>query len=180
MRLSHKLGIALAILALAISVSATPIALTTSLTLPPANAGDGTIQTWLIGVINTYNTVHGTSLSTAVVGSHPDVKVNQGGSAPSGYPTFGAGLLSIDLPANLNDYLVLHWGGSGGGVYQAFDLTTIPETLDTFNAPGRNGLSSYSFYGEAIRPPVPEPSTLLTLGSGILGLAGLARKRLFR
>ena len=27
--------------------------------------------------------------------------------------------------------------------------------------------------------PTPEPSTLLTLGSGILGLVGLARKRLF-
>ena len=27
--------------------------------------------------------------------------------------------------------------------------------------------------------PTPEPSTLLTLGSGLIGLAGLARKRLF-
>ena len=27
--------------------------------------------------------------------------------------------------------------------------------------------------------PVPEPSTLLTVGSGLIGLAGLARKRLF-
>lgn len=56
-----------------------------------------------------------------------------------------------------------------------------------------NGPDNYSFWshdgsgynveyiggGAASASPTPEPSTLLTLGSGLIGLAGLARKRLF-
>jgi len=165
-----------AVILLSLCASATPITLNSGVPPQPANAGDGTIQAWLIQAINNYNSVHGTTLSTASVGAHPDVKVNQGASAPAGYPTFGANTLSITLPANLNEYLVFHWGGQGGGVYQAFDLSTIPEGSDTFTAPGRNGLSFYSFYGQAA--PVPEPGTLALLGSGMLGLAGVLRRKL--
>jgi PEP-CTERM motif len=165
-----------AVILLSLCASATPITLNGGVAPQPANAGDSTIQAWLIQTIMAYNTAHGTNLSTASVGAHPDVKVIQSGSAPPGYPTFGANTLSITLPANLNEYLVLHWGGSGGGVYQAFDLTTIPELSDTFLAPGRNGLSFYSFYGTVA--PVPEPGTLALLGSGLVGVAGLLRRRL--
>ena len=165
-------------LLLSVSASATPITLNGGVAPQPSNAGDGTIQAWLIQAINNYNTAHGTNLSTASVGSHPDIKVNQADIPPTGYPSFGAGTLSITLPANLNQYLVFHWGGPGGGVYQAFDLTTIPETSDTFTAPGRNGLSFYSFYGQASPAPVPEPGTMALLGSGILGLAGVLRRKI--
>lgn len=164
-----------AVILLSLCASATPITLNGGVPPQPANAGDGTIQAWLIHSIMAYNTSHGTNLSTASVGPHPDVKVIQGATPPPGYPAFGANTLSITLPANLNEYLVLHWGGPGGGVYQAFDLTTIPELSDTFLAPGRNGLSFYSFYGEVA--PVPEPGTLALLGSGLLGAAGLLRRR---
>ena len=177
--LNYSRNVLLALIAgvlLSISASATPITLNAGVPPQPANAGDGTIQAWLIQAINNYNSVHGTTLSTASVGAHPDVKVNQGASAPAGYPTFGANTLSITLPANLNEYLVFHWGGQGGGVYQAFDLSTIPEGSDTFMAPGKNGLSFYSFYGQAA--PVPEPGTLALLGSGMLGLAGVLRRKL--
>jgi len=161
---------------LSISASATPITLNAGVLPQPANAGDGTIQAWLIQAINNYNSVHGTTLSTASVGAHPDVKVNQAASAPAGYSTFGANTLSITLPANLNEFLVLHWGGKGGGVYQAFDLNTVSEGSDTFTAPGKNGLSFYSFYGESA--PVPEPGTLALLGSGMLSFAGVLRRKL--
>lgn len=168
-----------AVILLSICVSATPITLNAGGPPQPANAGDGTIAAWLIKSINTYNTVHGTDLSTASVGFHPDIKVDQGDEwVPAGYPKFGANTLSINLPANQNEYLVLHWGGKGGGVYQAFDLTTFPEVSDTFLAPGKNGLSFYSFYGNAAPAAVPEPGTMVLLGSGMLGLASVLRRKL--
>jgi len=166
------------VILLSLCASATPIALNSGVAPQPANAGDATIQAWLIQVINNYNTAHGTHLPVAPVTPHPDLKVNQGTTPPPRYPPFGANTLSITLPANLNEYLVLHWGGPRGGVYQAFDLTTIPETSDTFFAPGHNGLSFYSFYGTVA--PVPEPGTLALLGSGLLSAAGLLRRRLAR
>jgi hypothetical protein len=157
---------------------ATPVQLPSS--PQPSNAGDGTIQTWLIAMITDYNTTHDPDLPTAPVGATPDIKVNQNDTPPSGYPSFGAGITSITLPGNLNDYLVLHWGGPGGGTFQAFDLTTTPEVSDIFTAPGQNGLSSYAFYGEGESAPVPEPATMLLLGSGLIGLAAYGRKKFFR
>jgi PEP-CTERM motif len=166
-----------AILWLSICASATPITLNSGHYPQPSNAGDGTIANWLIKAINTYNHAHGTHLSTASVGAHPDIKVDQWVWAPAGYPTFGSHTVSISLPANRNEYLVLRWGGHDGGVYQAFDLTTFPEALDTFRAPGRNNLAFYSFYGEAAPAAVPEPGTMALFGSGLVGLAGVLRRK---
>jgi hypothetical protein len=159
---------------------ATPIELASVPFSDLGDAGDGTVQAWLIATIQSYNTAHGTDLPTAPVGAHPDIKVNTGDSAPPGYPSFGSNTLSITLPGNLNDYLVFHWGGPGGGTFQAFDLTTTPEASDTFTAPDKYGLSFYSFYGEGDSASVPEPATMLLLGSGLLGLAAYGRKKFFK
>jgi hypothetical protein len=151
---------------------ATPIPL--PFTVAPSNDGDGTIQAWLIGLINDYNSANGTNLPTNVVGATPDLKVVSGDTPPSPYPSFGANTLSITLPGDTYDYLVLRWGGPGGGVYQPFQLITFPEVSDTFLAPGQNGLSSYAFYGPT--PSVPEPYAMLLLGAGLVGLIGFRRK----
>ncbi len=165
------------ILLLSIAASATPITLNGGGQPQPSNAGDGSIATWLAKAINTFNQVHGTALSTASVGLHPDIKVDQGGWAPAGYPKFGPNTLCIGLPANQYEYLVLHWGGKNGGVYQAFDLATFPSAFDFFEAPARNGLGFYSLYGKATPAAVPEPGTMVLLGSGMLGLARFLRRK---
>jgi len=171
---------------------ATPIPLPSS--GDPANAGDDTIQTWLKACIDLYNAVNDPNLSKDSVGAHPDIKVNYiGGPAgippsgpPPGYPTFPQGTLGITLPGNLNDYLVLHWGGPPDVRHDyAYDLTTYPEEWDTFISPtqpnGKQyGLSFYSFYGDDPPAQVHEPATMFLLGSGLIGLAGYGRKKFFK
>ncbi len=135
----------------------------------PSNAGDGTIQTWLIASINIYDTTHDPNLSTDAVSAHPDIKVIKGDpTAPLAYLTFPTGVLSITLPDDLNDHFVLHWGGPGVGSYPTFDLTTTPEELDTFY--GGGGESSAIMV-------VFESALILLLGSGLL-VFGLWRWRM--
>ena len=157
------------LVALTMAVSATPVLLNTT-PLPGTQAssqGDAVVAAWL-------NSLAGTSFTGS------DVSVNNNNTgAPTGYPNFGPNTNPITLPVGDYDYLVLHWGGSGGGVDYAYDLTACADGSTFTFAPldGRNnGLSSYRFYGP--NGSVPDTgSTLALLGLGVC-LIGAAKRRL--
>jgi hypothetical protein len=63
-----------------------------------------------------------------------------------------------------------------GSTVRVFFRETIPET---FTGPGQFEIDRVSLTAEAASP-VPEPTTFLLLGSGLIGLAGYGRKKFFR
>ncbi len=148
-------------------------------TTDPANAGDSTVGTWLYNVANAAGSPY--NVGIASIGSSPDLKVNQGDTAPAGFPSFGANVLNLTLPVSGYEYLVLHWGGQGGGVWQAFYLDTNPVGSSfAFTAPGQNGLSSYAYYSPSGDSVPDGGSTLALLGAALSGLslAGYRIRRL--
>lgn len=159
------------------SAQATLITLNSGGSPQPANSGQGTIEAWIAGLVTTYNAANNPDLPAP--GSEV-FRVNQSGSSPSSppsgyssYPTFGADKLSITIPSGDFDYIGLHWGGKGGGVYQAFYIGNIggaaPSTY-TFNAPDKNGLSWYDTF-HTVQHKVPDfGSTAALMGLAMLGL----------
>jgi hypothetical protein len=174
MKMQKLLALALGVITLATSAIAVPVpVLLNTLALPgtqPANAGDGTVADWLDSLIP----------GGDQIGSGAALLVNKNDVAPSGYPSFGDGVNPITLPLGVYDYLVLHWGGSGGGVFYAYDISAFaPGESYTF-APedGRNnGLSFYRFYNPSTTTTVPDAgSTLVLFGAGLATLGAFARR----
>ncbi len=142
----------------------------------PANSGTGTIETWLDGLISTYNGANNPDLPYPV--GNEAFRVNQGdATAPTGYPTFGANALRITLPVGSYNYVVLHWGGSGGHVCQAYYVGADTGS-DTFNAPAKKGLSWYDTFTPV--SPVPEPTTMIVGGLLLLPVGGSVLRNLRR
>lgn len=141
-----------------------PVNLTTSggsdvTAVPKSDVGDlgnSSVLTWLTSDITTYNSINSTKYSAPVeVPSEESVEVEE---SPNSY----------NLTVTGYSYLVLHWGGPGGGDVQAFYVGNYTGSY-TFSTPDQ-GLSFYSLY-TATPTSVPDGgSTGLMLGTALAGM----------
>ena len=174
-----------AALALAVQpLQASLITLNSGGTPQPANSGKGTIEEWIKGLVITYNDANPNDLPLP---GEEVFRVTPAGESPSTppsaystYPTYGAGTLTITIPTGDFDYIGLHWGGKGGGTYQAFyigDIGGAPASEYTFTAPGKNGLSWYdTLHANGDNIPVGDVgSTVTMLGVALMGLTQFRR-----
>lgn len=97
-------------------------------------------------------------------------------------PSFAINLINFDTVVNGNtfiDELSLATSGAITITFNAPSTTTPPTTIDELilsSSPYNDIGATYSLSGAATA--VPEPGTMMLFGTGILGLAGIARRRI--
>src|ERR1035441_5104747 len=72
----------------------------------------------------------------------------------------------------------IYWD-ENSGPSTAYDNTVGSIPSEAFTLSGCNGCICFADGSPSCGPPVPEPSSLILYGSGILGLAGILRRSLF-
>jgi hypothetical protein len=132
------------------------------------------------------------NLSTRLYIAHPAISVTEGGSLANSYQSsftrhnyqdgWDSGVISYTggaIAAGSPVYLLVN-DGTGSG-YPAWYLYRLAGwngmeniVLNGFWSESAGKISNVSLYGTSA--PVPEPTTILLLGSGFVGLTGLRRK----
>ena len=159
----------LALLLSAATASAVPIDINPDNSVP-ANAGSGTVTTWLNGLITTYNGANDPDLPSPATltfdsNVHPIMP---------GYP--GNTGTAIAMPMGTYEYLFLKWGGGfQAGSFGAYYIGGTTGTW-TFNSPNNRDLSGYRLYDAGTPPSVPDGGTGVMLLGAALGALGLIRR----
>ena len=70
------------------------------------------------------------------------------------------------------------WVGMSGGTITPYSLTGVQlgPTIHPFGPGVTNTIDGLAFLGEGTQNVIPEPATMLLLGAGLIGFAGLRRK----
>jgi hypothetical protein len=159
----------LALLLSAATASAVPIDINPTNSVP-ANAGSGTVTTWLNGLITTYNGANDPDLPSPATLTF-DSNVHP---ITPGYPANTG--TAIAMPMGTYEYLFLKWGGGfEPGCFGAYYIGGTTGTW-TFNSPNNRDLSGHRLYDAGTPPSVPDGGTGVMLLGAALGALGLIRR----